>query len=230
MENTNRPIPPPKDLLALSDAAWENALELMTDAETLAEAGRFPRAHALATLALEECGKGILCSFAITWRTMPPEDFWDEFKDHKRKLMRATSFDWLQQDEPYRGLLEQWEMRQKASIRNHNQKLRGLYVDYRRGKRSGHILSPNQVTRKMADEWMDYAALTLLFWRINLPRGEERLDQLLAPEAQIQHRESLSVAYFEDLAEATRQAYRGEPKDRFLELLRQAGFDEADWS
>jgi AbiV family abortive infection protein len=55
-----RPIPPRDDLLALFQAAKTNAGDLISDAELLADVGRFPRAHALATLAHDEIGKAQL--------------------------------------------------------------------------------------------------------------------------------------------------------------------------
>ena len=55
------PIPSPGQLRQLADASQANAVSLAADARLLLDAGRFPRAHALATLALEELGKRTLC-------------------------------------------------------------------------------------------------------------------------------------------------------------------------
>ncbi len=50
-------MPTAGQLRQLAQAAAQNATDLAADARLLLDAGRFPRAYALATLALEELGK-----------------------------------------------------------------------------------------------------------------------------------------------------------------------------
>ena len=81
------PIPLLNDLAKLTQAALFNARDLLGDARKLADAGSWPRAHALAVLALEETGKAGICVQAmgpLNQRT--PEEFWKAFKSHEEKL------------------------------------------------------------------------------------------------------------------------------------------------
>src|SRR5260370_40417621 len=87
-----RPIPPRDDLLALFQATKANAGDLISDAELLADVGRFPRAHALATLAHEEIGKAQLCLLAVRLTEITPQGVWDAFKRPTGKLIRVTRF------------------------------------------------------------------------------------------------------------------------------------------
>jgi hypothetical protein len=54
-------MPTADQLRQLKHAAEQNAEDLTADARVLLDAGRFPRAYALAVLALEELGKAQLC-------------------------------------------------------------------------------------------------------------------------------------------------------------------------
>ena len=141
-----RPIPPRDDLLALVQAAKVNAGDLISDAELLADAGRFPRAHALATLAHEEIGKAQLCLLALMLPEIRPEEFWDAFISHTGKLARVTAFGKLTSPESIGPVAEYVKIVKGQSSSAHRQKLRGLYVDYKRGR----VLPPSQVSEKAA--------------------------------------------------------------------------------
>lgn len=88
-----RPIPPPDDLLRLALAAFANAKDLLAAARLLADADRFPPAHALATFAAEEQGKSQLWFMVMVLAPfgVDPAVFWDEFGLHKRKASCAGS-------------------------------------------------------------------------------------------------------------------------------------------
>jgi AbiV family abortive infection protein len=141
-----RPIPPRDDLLALLQAAKANAEDLISDAELLADAGRFPRAHALATLAHEEIGKAQLCLLAVMLPEITHEEFWAAFKSHTGKLIRVTGFGRLSSAEPIGPIAAYAKIVKGQSSSAHTRKLRGLYVDYK----GGRVLLPRQVNEKEA--------------------------------------------------------------------------------
>jgi AbiV family abortive infection protein len=141
-----RPIPSRDDLLALFQAAKANARDLISDAELLADAGRFPRAHALATLAHEEIGKAQLCLLAVMLPESTPEEFWDAFTSHTGKLMRVIGFGRLTSAEPIGPIAEYARTVQGESSSAHARKMRGLYVDYENER----ILLPSQIKEKDA--------------------------------------------------------------------------------
>jgi AbiV family abortive infection protein len=127
-----RPIPSTEDLLRLAEASLSNAEALIDDARVLAEAGRFPRAHALATLGCEELGKTRHCLYA-TWGVLRPKAFWSGFTNHELKLNPAQISSVLKSRESISS-----ERQFSASVRNgsrldHLRKLHGLYVDFHGG-------------------------------------------------------------------------------------------------
>ncbi|MDX8036940.1 AbiV family abortive infection protein [Lentzea sp. BCCO 10_0856] len=81
------------ELDQLSQAALNNALELLADARLLFDAKRWPRAYALAALAGEEVGKYEICREAAS---SPPcgesawKAFWHDWKQHRPKIATMT--------------------------------------------------------------------------------------------------------------------------------------------
>ncbi|MFE2963852.1 AbiV family abortive infection protein [Streptomyces sp. NPDC059340] len=79
----------PAALRQLAAAAQGNAADLAAEARILLEASRFARAHALATLALEELGKEALCHEALAGK--PDErGFRQAWSNHLAKLERSA--------------------------------------------------------------------------------------------------------------------------------------------
>jgi AbiV family abortive infection protein len=171
-----RPIPPRDDLLALFQAAKANAGDLISDAELLADVGRFPRAHALATLAHEEIGKAQLCLLAVMLPEITPEEFWDAFKSHMGKLIRVTGFGRMTSAEPIGPVAEYAKIVKGQSSSAHTRKLRGLYVDYK----SGRVLLPSQVKEKEAKNQIRSArkALALTEWAFPLDHLDWAIGQM----------------------------------------------------
>jgi AbiV family abortive infection protein len=126
-------IPPQDHLLKLAQAALSNAGDLLADARLLFDAGRFARAHALATLACEELGKEQECLRAI-WLPPAPRLFWDTFNNHTRKLGHAQALAVADSGEPIHsphGFNQRVNQRSHSA---HQRKLRGLYVGYADGE------------------------------------------------------------------------------------------------
>lgn len=80
-----------EQLADIANAASANCRAILADAELLFEAGRYPRAHALAILALEEFGKHVFTVSAMNRQDVT--GFWRayhrRFRDHKAKLWQA---------------------------------------------------------------------------------------------------------------------------------------------
>jgi AbiV family abortive infection protein len=110
-------IPSHRELAALGQASLVHAREQLADAELLLEHGRWPLAHAVVALALEEVGKAHLC---FTCMIMPAQFragnwFWPAFNSHTAKLMIAQ---FILQMSPRRRprLLRSWK-RSRSSER-----------------------------------------------------------------------------------------------------------------
>ncbi|MFF7882778.1 AbiV family abortive infection protein [Streptomyces sp. NPDC020794] len=78
----------PAALRQLAAAAQGNAADLAAEARILLEASRFARAHALATLALEELGKQALCHEALAGK-LDERGFRQAWSNHLAKLERS---------------------------------------------------------------------------------------------------------------------------------------------
>jgi len=105
----------------LARAAGENALDLISDARLLLDADRFPRAYALAVLALEEVGKVELCGEVVAGE-LDQRDFRREWRHHDPKLWRAHLPGILLAPSADRVFAD--------PKTDHVSRLRGLYVDF----------------------------------------------------------------------------------------------------
>jgi AbiV family abortive infection protein len=154
---TYPPVPPFDHLQTLFRAAMANAHDLLDDAELLMRAGSYPRAHALATLSLEEQSKGDMCMLAALVPEITPEHFWGDFRDHQSKLRLVHGLEVIAESEPIQSS-GQWQTEAKGrSASSQAQKLRGLYVDYRKGR----ILLPSQIGERAARKQIKLAKETL---------------------------------------------------------------------
>ena len=146
------PTPPQDDLLKLAEAALSNAADLLADARLLAGAGRFPRAHALATLACEELGKSRQCLSNI-WLPRPPKAFWEAFTSHAGKLSHVQADAVLDSGAPARSPRAFRLHVSQVTRAAHQRKLRGLYVGYADGKPE----LPGEITGAEAWQLIDQA-------------------------------------------------------------------------
>jgi AbiV family abortive infection protein len=143
-------VPPKEDLLRLAEAALANASDLLADARLLAEAGRFPRAHALATLACEEIGKEYQCLREI-WLPGAPNHFWDSFARHKQKLSHVQGLSLLRSGQSIESAEAFNDRVRQESKSAHERKLRGLYVDYA----DGALKLPSEITEAETRQLID---------------------------------------------------------------------------
>lgn len=196
-----RPLPPTDDLLALVQASLRNAAALLEDARTLLGAESAARAHALATLALEEIGKSHLCLLAllpipksaIIYGTRSKSDFWAAWQGHTDKLEWALGFLRLLLEDSGPAFQVFARVRTSAQA-EHLRKLRGFYVDY--DGRS--ILEPTEITETDAHEMIAMADRSL-----SVASGAFLSDGAIerAREALVQHGGELT-SFIEEASEA----------------------------
>ena len=154
------PIPLLPDLARLTQAALFNARELLADARKLADAGSWPRAHALAVLALEETGKAGICVQAMApLEQRAPEAFWKAFKSHEDKLEIARGVLEILIREPVGPIVETFERLGHAAKSGHVRKMGGLYVGYDNGR----IATPDDISATEAQTMIADAQLVLDF-------------------------------------------------------------------
>jgi AbiV family abortive infection protein len=161
---TTRPVPSPEDLIALIQASVRNASELLEAARLLLAAGHVPRAHALATLALEEIGKSHLCILASGLVPIPggatytdEKTFWETWRAHPAKLFWALSFLRMVICEPDIPLDEAAARIEDEARAEHLRKLRGIYVDFE----DGAVRLPSEITTEAADRLIAEAAVVV---------------------------------------------------------------------
>jgi AbiV family abortive infection protein len=163
-------------------AALDNAERLAQDAEMLLREGRYPTAHALAVLALEEYGKHILCASA-TIRGHADPSYWRKFRrrfnSHRDKLRNALLLT---------GLLAKTEVEMEplddleaAARRRDFAKLRGLYVDIDRGR----VLDPTTtIAPKDAEETIAAVTRLLKLGRLVFAGQAEVVQRVFADAAE----------------------------------------------
>jgi AbiV family abortive infection protein len=150
-----RAIPATDDLVTLIQACLQNSEDLLADARLLLNAGRAPRAHALATLALEEVGKSCVCILGLfptperSFGVRSADDFWAAWTSHTDKLLWARGVLSLLIREPDGPVMAAFERLADAARGEHLRKMRGLYVDY---APDGSVLLPADITASEADE------------------------------------------------------------------------------
>lgn len=166
-----RAVPPHEDLRSLAEAALSNAGDLLADARLLADAGRFPRAHALATLACEELGKEQDCLHAM-WALSAEKNFWAGFTNHAEKLVTAQVHVILESSDPIRSVNLFNERVRQGSRFAHRSKLRGLYVDYA----DGSLQLPSDITehetRRLIDSAQSMIDRSKTSWDARLRQAE----------------------------------------------------------
>jgi AbiV family abortive infection protein len=126
-----RAFPGRRDLAGLAQASLLTARDILDDARLLLDAGKTPRAHSLAVLALEEIGKAHLCMIPICMPTLVAAgEFWTAFYSHQEKLRWARAMLGFMIREPDGPLIDLLGRTTRACHSDHVRKLRGFYVDY----------------------------------------------------------------------------------------------------
>jgi AbiV family abortive infection protein len=135
------PIPSPAQLRRLAAASEDNAVSLAADARLLLDAGRFPRAHALATLALEELGKRTVCLELLAGE-LTEREFREAWRSHLVKLERSH-IEAILSSTTIERVFAWYE-------RDADMKMRGLYVDVNPSDPDGAPLLPSDVDPETA--------------------------------------------------------------------------------
>jgi AbiV family abortive infection protein len=123
MAKASRQVPHWQVLHQLAVEAEANARELINDAEVLLAAGRWPRAYALAVLAHEEFGKGLM---AVALATAPPDAqqpgrLQELTAGHLRKLLSTFQ---------HQAMLGGADWSPEQARRANERKQRAFYVDF----------------------------------------------------------------------------------------------------
>jgi AbiV family abortive infection protein len=170
-----------RQLATAAHAALDNCEDLLADARLLFDAGRYPRAHALAVLAVEEFGKSLMCQQALM-RDLDVDRaaaryFLRAFRKHETKLRNAL----LQVDvlpnhradsDAFGALIGKLlERVEDESTR----KLRGLYVDF---GPDGSVLVPKEVVGRDAAGALIGDVEELLARMVHLRGSRTLIDQL----------------------------------------------------
>lgn len=187
---------------------------MLADAQLLADAGRFPRAFSLAILAWEELSKGQLCILATLLDDITREEFWDRFRDHESKLGRVHAFASFMRPESIAPVAEHARAVMGQSKSTNNLKLRGFYVDYRRGK----ILLPTQIGETAARKKIKEIRRALVY--ANAAFSADSLDESIAQARVLVG--SLKAAFHSDpdaMAAVLQQVLRGGSQDDLRVLL-----------
>lgn len=128
-------------LAELARATLDNAMSLLADAHLLLDAGRWPRAYALAVLAAEEYGKFEACVVASSYEQTDEESwtqFWGNFVLHKPKLTTwaGTLVDFLftLPTMDHEEWINAWNKRGEVVQEGLRGKLSAFYVDFVDGK------------------------------------------------------------------------------------------------
>lgn len=138
-------VPNQTETVALIVALLENARGLLSDAKVLLRHDRHARGFVLSVLAREEAGKALL----VLAREMGDADIQSrQMTNHREKLLSAATGDILlvgelsQLPEAAQGL---------ASDKTHDEKMAGLYVDWREGElRTPACIEPEQAAEAYA--------------------------------------------------------------------------------
>lgn len=147
-----------RQLLLVAHYAVANGMELFDDASLLLQNGRWPRAHALAVLALEEFGKACLSLGALVYTEDLAEGFWKDWVHHPTKLLNAGAIlTFFGQDQPSTTATVVAQLQAEAR-HEHVQKLRGFYVDL---STSGVVERPDDINEDTARRVVDRVSTLL---------------------------------------------------------------------
>ncbi|GHH42100.1 AbiV family abortive infection protein [Lentzea cavernae] len=127
----------------LAREALLNAASLVSDAELLLADRRWPRAHALGVLALEEIGKMILTGGAATTEALEAKEFWSSFRHHATKLGNARALLAVLAADVSPATFSAIDQAMREAPEGHQRKMSGLYVDL---AEDGSIQRPDDVT------------------------------------------------------------------------------------
>ncbi|MET9321985.1 AbiV family abortive infection protein [Streptomyces sp. NPDC003038] len=140
-------------LLDLGREAFKHARELLRAARLVLDAEIWSVAYANAALALEEIGKGVMCTAILPLpdgkRQEEMEAFRARVTDHGAKSFCAQLVLGMAGEGAPDSVEELFKQADRNARRTNKNKFRGLYVDY---KNTGHILRPSDITKTQATE------------------------------------------------------------------------------
>ncbi|MET9677569.1 AbiV family abortive infection protein [Streptomyces sp. NPDC006482] len=149
-------------LMDVGREAFKHARDLLRAARLILDAGIWSVAYANAALALEEIGKGVICTGILPMpdeeRKAEVESFQRRFTDHEAKSYFAHLVLQMTEGDGLRTMEQAHKGAVRDARRTNKNKFRGLYVDY---KETGHILKPSDITSAQATELISTAEKAL---------------------------------------------------------------------
>jgi len=148
-----------EELRLLALKAYENAVELVEDAELLFANSRFSRCLFLSQIAGEELGKCYIALTAIpvvVQKSIDWPHFWSRFRHHKNKLTSVHAFEDLMLSEQ---LPDMAEIQRQVAVMDLG-KMRALYSDVLEEKGVIHTCRPSEL-------WSEALVSNFLGWAKN---------------------------------------------------------------
>ncbi|MEU6988535.1 AbiV family abortive infection protein [Streptomyces sp. NPDC046324] len=148
-------LPDPEEtdrvLITLASEAHKHARQHLIAARAVLDAGIWSVAFANVALVLEELGKALICTSALSQpheqRLANEEWFRKAFNSHEMKALCAFMTLGMVNEEMPEGLEELFKLALRDARRTHKNKMRGFYTD---SNASGHVLKPSDITEEQA--------------------------------------------------------------------------------
>lgn len=138
-------------LVTLAAEALKHARQHLLAARAVLDAGIWPVAFSNAALALEEAGKGILCTSVLLWsdeeRQEAQEAFPKALNSHEAKAAFSYIVLRMVGEEMPASLEELYKGALKDARRTNKNKMRGFYTD---SNATGNVLKPSDITEEQA--------------------------------------------------------------------------------
>lgn len=145
--------------------AFQNAVDLIDDAECLFKRGRWARAAFLSHIAIEELGKYLIIMGAIGNLILERSDwrkFWKRFLSHKAKSENIFYFDaTLSLSQKDEEILRDLEKARRDCIKFQKDKLTFLYTDFQDNK---FVRPMDIVDKNTANKAIDNAKAVISFF------------------------------------------------------------------
>lgn len=151
-------------LITLAVEAHKHARQHLLAARAVLNANIWSVAFSNAALALEEAGKGILCTSLLVWPDEQRQAIQEEFRaavnNHEAKAFCAYFVLRAVGDDVPESLEQLFKRALKDARRTNKNKMRGFYTD---SNSTGHILKPSDITEEQARQMVRVVESVIAF-------------------------------------------------------------------